>query len=173
MASYIASIFRLFLSWWCLLGAAVTAIAVICLFRLCPAPQLRREFRPWPSALLAVYLFLLLWLLALGRNGQGSPRTALKLFWSYRAASEGRRYLLYLNLFNVLIFAPVGFMLPAAWPRAGYFRTLVFGALFSFFGELLQLASGKGLVELDDLFHNTVGTLIGALLWHAAAAFLR
>ena len=54
MSSYLASVFKLFLSWWCLAGAAGTALAVICLFRVCPAPGLRRELRLWPSTLLAV-----------------------------------------------------------------------------------------------------------------------
>ena len=173
MSSYLASVFKLFLSWWCLAGAAGTALAVICLFRVCPAPGLRRELRLWPSTLLAGYPFLLLWLLVLGRNGNGSARAALQPFWSYRAVSNGRHYLLYMNLFNLLIFAPVGFLLPAAWPKAGLLRTLGFGALISLLGELLQLFSGKGLFELDDLFHNTIGTLIGVLLWQGAAALLR
>ena len=100
-------------------------------------------------------------------------RAEWRLFWSYRAIAAGRRYLLYLNLSNVLVFIPVGLMLPWAWPKAGFFRALGFGALFSLFGELLQLATGKGLFELDDLFHNTVGTLIGVLLWYGAGDLLQ
>ena len=36
--------------------------------------------------------------------------------------------------------------------------------------ETLQYLLRRGVFELDDLLHNTLGTLLGALLWQGGAA---
>ena len=40
-----------------------------------------------------------------------------------------------------------------------------FSAVFSVVIELLQLFFEKGLFEFDDIFHNTIGGIIGLLLY--------
>ena len=66
-------------------------------------------------------------------------------------------------LSNILMFIPVGFLMPRAvrkWP-------LLWGVLFSCFIELSQLVLRRGLCEIDDVISNSVGNMIGYLIFTA------
>ena len=42
---------------------------------------------------------------------------------------------------------------------------MIAGIVLSVIIELLQLLSGKGLCEFDDILHNTLGTFIGVSIY--------
>lgn len=67
------------------------------------------------------------------------------------------------NLFgNILAFAPFGFCLPLISPRYnGFFRILFLSAGFSFAVELVQLVYRVGIFDVDDIFLNTIGGMLG------------
>lgn len=64
-------------------------------------------------------------------------------------------------LLNILLFAPVGFLLPMLW-RGFQKKSLTFlgGFLFSLLIEVVQLF-GNRVTDLDDLLMNTAGTVLG------------
>lgn len=65
---------------------------------------------------------------------------------------------------NIVIFSPLGFLIPFALPRLGGVRhatTIAF--VTSLFLELVQLLTGLGGFDVDDLFLNVVGGVIGFL----------
>jgi glycopeptide antibiotics resistance protein len=68
---------------------------------------------------------------------------------------------------NVAVFLPMGLLVPAIWPKLGRFwKTLLFGMLFSVGIELAQLAfSLLGMIyrttDVDDVLLNTLGAAIG------------
>ena len=68
------------------------------------------------------------------------------------------------SLLNVLLFVPLGFLLPVLWKR---FRSLLwtglFGLSFSLSIELLQLLTLRA-TDINDLMTNTTGTILGWLL---------
>ena len=68
------------------------------------------------------------------------------------------------SLLNVLLFVPLGFLLPVLWKR---FRSLLWtgfaGFLFSLSIELLQLFTLRA-TDINDLLTNTAGTILGWLL---------
>jgi hypothetical protein len=69
---------------------------------------------------------------------------------------------------NILLFIPFGFFLPLLWKRFEKPRmTLIFGALFSFSIEFLQLFTYR-ITDIDDLFMNTAGTMVGYLMFVCA-----
>lgn len=123
-------------------------------------------------ALLSVYVVLLFTILLIGRTNKAEPRFQMKLFWSYRAYLEGHYYLLFQNIFNVLLFVPFGLICPLAERRSGFRKTVLLGVGLSLFAELLQALSARGVFELDDLLHNSLGTVIGAALWLLFRRFL-
>lgn len=43
----------------------------------------------------------------------------------------------------------------------GFLKVLLTGFLLSILIELLQLASGRGLCETNDVVHNTIGCMLG------------
>ncbi len=66
---------------------------------------------------------------------------------------------------NVLLFVPVGFMLPLLWTKFAKMRyTILYGALFSLIIELGQLFTLRA-TDIDDFLTNTAGTVIGCLLF--------
>ncbi|MDD3416258.1 MAG: VanZ family protein [Lachnospiraceae bacterium] len=85
------------------------------------------------------------------------------LFWSYRQAfATGDYSLLREDLANVFLFFPLGMFL-ADW-QEGKLRIPVCAAIcfaVSLGIELLQLVFKLGLFEFDDMFHNTLGGMLG------------
>lgn len=59
---------------------------------------------------------------------------------------------------NVLLFIPFGWF---AGEKFDLKRVILFGFLFSLTIELIQLTTGLGMFETDDLITNTLGTYIG------------
>lgn len=68
-------------------------------------------------------------------------------------------------LLNVLLFVPLGFLLPCGWrgfDRAG--RSLAFGFCLSLAIELSQLLNFR-VTDVDDLIANTLGMLVGLAIY--------
>lgn len=74
--------------------------------------------------------------------------------WSYRE--------LQLIIFNMLMFAPLGFLLPLLSKKCEKLSLVsVISFLATLLIEVIQLITGKGIFELDDLFHNFIGSIFG------------
>ena len=68
-------------------------------------------------------------------------------------------------LLNIVLFLPLGFLLPLIWPENDRFvRVLLFGAALSLVIELSQLLNIRS-TDIDDLLLNTLGALLGFLLF--------
>lgn len=77
--------------------------------------------------------------------------------WAEFAARDWRNLIL-----NILMFVPFGFLLPMGIRKMRVFwRTYLCGFIVTLGIEVIQLASGKGIFEWDDILNNTVGTMIG------------
>ena len=91
-------------------------------------------------------------------------------FWSYASVCrDGDMTVLHEIILNVVLFVPLGFLwgIPSSkWPRKWqWFGTMVLGVCLSGVIELLQYCFKRCFVELDDVIHNTLGCLIGFVLW--------
>ncbi len=77
-----------------------------------------------------------------------------------------------LVIFNILVFSPLGFLLPVTFDgmRKGY-RTTILGCLFSVGIEAGQYATKLGLCELDDLINNTMGVILGYCVFRILFTF--
>ncbi|MDU5333468.1 VanZ family protein [Enterococcus sp.] len=70
-----------------------------------------------------------------------------------------------LNILNIIMFAPLGFLLPLIWKQCRKLSsTVLLGFQFSLMIELLQLFNRRA-TDIDDLLMNTLGALIGFLIW--------
>ena len=114
---------------------------------------------------LSVYLTLFFAMLVVVRRPKTGRLFSLQLFWSYRAAANGHQDLLNQNLFNILLFVPFGFLCAMTERKPNIWKTIGLGAVLSLLTELTQMLSKRGLFELDDLFHNILGSALGAILW--------
>ena len=69
---------------------------------------------------------------------------------------------------NLAIFIPLGVLLPCLFRKLNLLKTVLIGFLVSLSFELLQLAFGIGVTDIDDLLLNTLGAFIGGVLYFAA-----
>lgn len=130
-----------------------------------------KQHRKWYILLFAAYCVIMLWLLFGQRWGQNAgglnlePFHTLRLFWWVLENSHQPEQLRHavINLGgNVAMFVPLGFFVPCIWEKMGkigwHFLCMV---LIILAVELLQLATGLGTCDVDDLILNLVGTAIG------------
>lgn len=85
-------------------------------------------------------------------------------FWSYVAIQNGRSDLIPVNIMNVVVFIPVGFLLGCMSQRFRWWMILLIGFCMSLSIESMQFYLKRGFAEFDDVFHNTLGCLIGFML---------
>lgn len=66
---------------------------------------------------------------------------------------------------NVLLFIPLGLLLPLIWPQFGQMKkTVLAGLFFSFCIEFSQLWNNR-CTDIDDLILNTGGAILGYLIY--------
>ena len=91
-------------------------------------------------------------------------------FYSYYVVfTGGERELLWENFMNAILFYPAGLLacelLPKSWSRAK--RVILVAVLFALVSagiEFCQYHFALGQAEVDDVIHNALGALIGALI---------
>ena len=67
---------------------------------------------------------------------------------------------------NIVLFVPLGFMIPFVWKYfRGIFRCLLAGFAISVLIEVSQLASSRGFFDIDDIILNSIGTVLGYVLF--------
>ena len=68
-------------------------------------------------------------------------------------------------LLNLVLLLPVGVLLPIMLRRPVSWRQgLCVGVVLSLAIELGQLVTRRGLFELDDIIHNSVGCMMGCVI---------
>lgn len=78
-----------------------------------------------------------------------------------------------LNILNVALFVPVGFLLGCGFRNLTWKRAFAIGAMVSVFIEILQLIFRKGLCEVDDVIHNVLGCMVGYGIYKLANLLIR
>jgi glycopeptide antibiotics resistance protein len=97
------------------------------------------------------------------------PFATIKLFYESRRLNM--EYKVNNLLGNILLFMPLGFLLPLLVKRfRNVFVILLTGFLLSLFYECTQLLTGIGVFDVDDMILNTSGTLIGIIIFYILKA---
>lgn len=110
------------------------------------------------TVLLMLYTFGILYETILKKSVGDYSLLNLKLFWSYQYWDKAAfRWQIYMNVF---LFIPFGFFL-----RRPLMKTLILALIYSSIIETAQYLFHLGLCELDDVFHNTLGAVIGCLYY--------
>ncbi len=128
----------------------------------------RDDLIPVIICITAIYVFAVLYITLFDRN-IGHRRSMLQPLFEVRQMMRTRNYSYWLGQIggNLIMLLPLGMLLPAI---SDFFkdvkRTVAAGFAFSLFIELMQYITGRGLCELDDVFHNTLGTIAGFLIYY-------
>lgn len=96
----------------------------------------------------------------------------IRRFWKYR--EQLGAYAVFTNLFgNILVFVPFGFFMPMASRRRSGFSALFYSFGLSLCVETFQLLAKVGSFDVDDLLLNTVGGVLGYMVFVIGAAVRR
>lgn len=144
----------------------------------------KRLFRGLEILLFAVYVAMLCYFLffaeSMGRTFSErtyhynlEPFKEIKRFWMYREALGS--WSVGLNLVgNVAAFLPFGALLPVLFTRCRKFMpTVLLSFEFSLFVELIQLFWKVGSFDVDDIFLNTLGGVLGYLLYWIISVLIK
>ena len=97
----------------------------------------------------------------------------IKRFWMYRSLLTPEAFITNLAG-NVFAFSPFGFLLPVMTEKKRGFIKVVAGTfLFSFIIEICQYIFKVGVFDVDDLLLNTVGGLIGYIIYKISVTIYR
>ncbi len=67
-------------------------------------------------------------------------------------------------LINILIFIPLGYLLPAVFPQIRWGHVICIGFAVTVSIETVQLFTKLGMFDLDDILNNVIGTVAGVVL---------
>ena len=134
-----------------------------------------KKIRTLGKVLFVLYIFFLLYFLIFsdwyGRTGVSREYQynlvqfkEIKRFIEYR--EELGAFAVFTNLFgNILIFMPFGFFISMASRARGFFMTLFYSFGLSLCVEVFQLLTKVGSFDVDDLLLNTIGGVLGYILF--------
>lgn len=113
-----------------------------------------------------IYICLVLLLTVALRHPDASRQSELSLLWSYKKAFSGNTEILLEIIENIILFIPLGLLLPIVFKRKFSARSIVIISLtISAVIEFLQYSLKLGLFEFDDILNNAIGGYLGYLLY--------
>ena len=97
----------------------------------------------------------------------------IKRFWMYRSLLTPEAFITNL-VGNVFAFSPFGFLLPVMTEKKrGLIKVVLGSFLFSLIIESCQYIFKVGVFDVDDLLLNTIGGLIGYIIYKIAVTIYR
>ena len=135
----------------------------------------RRQYQILGKILFAFYIVFVFYFLLIseiyGRAGEMKDYhynlvlfQEIMRFWNYR--EQLGIFSVMANLAgNILIFIPFGFFLPMASEHRSFCLTVIDAFLVSLLIETIQLFTKVGCFDVDDLLLNTMGGVIGYLIF--------
>lgn len=124
----------------------------------------------WPSVWFWTYLALVFMITFLSRESGDSTGVDLELGASLRINARNNA----LVLENVLLFIPYGFCY--CWWIKGksiFLTSIMVGCVTSLIIEGMQLVTGRGIFQLDDIITNTLGCIVGAIIYKLCCVLFR
>lgn len=119
------------------------------------------------ASFLIGYIFILFFITIFRGEPSFSYATNFSLFSSYINAVQTLPDTanLWLLIFNIGMFLPIGFLLPFVSNRFNLPSiTFMFALCATYIVEVIQYISGMGIFEVDDMFNNVLGAMIGFLI---------
>lgn len=116
---------------------------------------------------LILYIGFIIYTTLLCREPKDYREYNFQLFWSYQRFFNDVQPQAQQILLNILFFMPFGVLVPCcvdgSWKRK-LVITIISACLLSGTVEFLQLLLRLGFAEFDDVFDNTMGAAIGAVV---------
>ena len=138
------------------------------------------------TVVFVLYIFVVIYITLLGRTGNQELHISLVPFWSYWVMLRGVFHALcqcdwrgmirevkFISypawsslVLNILLFVPLGMLTPIVIKSFGSLKkNFIFAFSLSLSIEILQIITKKGWFDVDDVINNTLGTVIGFILY--------
>ena len=113
------------------------------------------------------YAIIVIGAVFLSRGGGYYGVANFHLFNSYREAYHKMEISLFRNIIlNILLFMPLGFLIPIYSKKLKkIYKVVPIGLLVTLLIETIQYITKIGIFEIDDIFNNTIGVLIGYCIY--------
>lgn len=123
---------------------------------------------------MCVLVYVVFFAEAMGRTPQDgyvynlTPLKEIKRFMKYIWDNDALGRVARLNIFgNIIAFIPFGIYLPyTSESKLGFISTFLYTFSLSLTIELVQLITKVGSCDVDDIILNTLGGVIGYILWY-------
>lgn len=121
-----------------------------------------KEPLPIPAAVsFYTYLAIMLAITYFSRES-GNGKIDMKLFSTLGINNRNNAYVVE----NILLFIPYGIVCPWYFEKLrGFFKNALAGFLTTVVIECLQLVTGRGVFQIDDILTNLLGSIIGWFLF--------
>lgn len=123
-------------------------------------------------------LFLLLFVIVLFCSTVFFRATRTKMhypfdfLWHYQAIGHGKVLFFPEIIMNIAVFIPIGFVIGLVFRKIKGWQAILIGMGISVVIELFQWFFRKGFADVDDVIHNTLGCLVGFVLWRGCAKWI-
>ena len=121
-----------------------------------------KSFVLW--VLLAEYAFIVICSTIICRGGQSFKyaRLELETFWTYKAVvAHTPGVSVWDIVLNVVLFVPLGLLVKSLYTNMRLWKMALIAVCCSVFIETNQYFFEKGIAQIDDVMHNTIGALFG------------
>ena len=135
---------------------------------------LRKGWRYVSGLLLVEYIALIYCSTVIFRGTNGSPYVKHASIENYKKiVAGGNIYIHPEMLMNVLVFVPLGVLCCMVFKWLKWWHVLMIGCGISVSIEVLQYVLRRGTTEVVDVFHNTLGCLIGIGVYELVSVMVR
>ena len=121
-------------------------------------------------SILGGYLSFIFCTTILFRDKTEEIHYVLDPFWSYYVLDNR---LLAEIILNVLLFIPIGFLVCCGLRKKGLLKIMGISCCISLAIEILQLVTRRGVFNIDDVIHNTIGGIIGYGIYRLVSMVIR
>lgn len=109
-----------------------------------------------------IYVFTILNYSFFSREPGSRTDVDLELFSTWGNTWQAHAYFIE----NIIMFLPLGVLIPLIWKKArGCWQILLLSLLCSVILESMQLVTGRGFFQVDDLMTNTLGGVCGFVIF--------
>lgn len=113
-------------------------------------------------AILVIYVVATLCITLFKREPLDYDSIRTEWFWGYK--TDNPKIFYGDNIYNILLFLPIGCMVGLIAPKHKLLAAVLVGLFLSETIECSQLIWHRGTFDVDDLFNNTIGVLLGGLI---------
>lgn len=125
------------------------------------------------TEIIFIYVFYIIVFTVLSRTVMQDYQYELIPFWSYIKAFKGERVYGKQIVYNILMFVPLGVMVPMLNQKVRVKSTVIVGVCFSLIIEVLQLVLKRGMFEFDDIISNSLGAAFGSGIYYLVKMYLK